>query len=108
VVNNKPIRNYNKITITMGKSTEYYRTHPEAREKKAETDKKINARPEQKRKRAQLAKANREHDKRYGKESRAGKDLCHTKHGLRYKPASVNRGNKSDTPGDRKARGNKL
>ena len=32
----------------MGKSTEYYRTHPEARKKKAETDKKINARPEQK------------------------------------------------------------
>lgn len=32
----------------MGRSTEYYRTHPEARKKKAETDKKINARPEQK------------------------------------------------------------
>lgn len=30
----------------MGRSTEYYRTHPEARKKKAETDKKINARPE--------------------------------------------------------------
>ena len=29
----------------MGRSTEYYRTHPEARKKKAETDKKINARP---------------------------------------------------------------
>lgn len=35
----------------MGRSTEYYRTHPEARRKKAETDKKINARPEQKAKR---------------------------------------------------------
>ena len=91
----------------MSKSAEYYRTHPEARSKKAETDKKINARPEQKRKRAQLAKANRGHDKRYGKESRKGKDLCHTRNGLKYKPVSVNRGSKSDTPGDRRARGGK-
>lgn len=47
----------------MGRSTEYYRTHPEARKKKAETDKKINARPEQKAKRRELGRKNYKTDK---------------------------------------------
>lgn len=34
----------------MGRSTEYYRTHPEARRKKAKKDKEINKRPEAERK----------------------------------------------------------
>ena len=40
-------------------STEYYRTHPVARKKKAKLDKKINSRPAQKRKRAEANKARR-------------------------------------------------
>lgn len=40
----------------MGRSTEYYRTHPEARKKKAKKDKEINARPEQKAKRRELGR----------------------------------------------------
>lgn len=83
----------------MGRSTEYYRTHPEARKKKAETDKKINARPEQKAKRRELGRKNYKTDKL------KGKDLCHTAKGLRYKSRSANRGSKSDTAGDRNARG---
>ena len=51
----------------MGRSTEYYRTHPEARKKKAETDKKINARPEQKAKRRELGRKNYKTDKIEGK-----------------------------------------
>lgn len=43
----------------MGRSTEYYRTHPEARKKKAKKDKEINARPEQKAKRRELGRKNR-------------------------------------------------
>lgn len=89
------------------KSAEYYRTHPKAREKKKEYDTKFNRKPEQAQKRVELAKANREHDAKYGKASRKGKDLSHTKNGLRYKPVSVNRGSKSDTAGDRRARGGK-
>lgn len=89
----------------MGYSTNYYRTHPEARKKKAKTDKKINARPEQKAKRRELARKNYQHDKKYGKASRRGKDLSHTKNGLRYKSVSANRGSKSDTKGDSNARG---
>lgn len=91
----------------MSSSTEYYHTHPEARKKKAATDKKINARPEQKTKRRLLAKKNYEHDKKYGAGGRAGKDLSHTSSGLRYKPSSVNRGSKSDSAGDKRARGGK-
>ena len=58
-------------------------------------------------KRVELITKNREHDKKYGKASRSGKDLSHTSSGLVYKKRSVNRGSKSDMPGDRRARGGK-
>jgi len=86
-------------------SAKYYRDHPEAREKKKQTDKKINSRPEQKEKRRELSRKNREHDKKYGKSSRKGKDLSHTSSGLKYKKSSTNRGSKKDSPGDKRARG---
>lgn len=95
----------NKISTEMGRSTEYYRTHPKARRKKARRDAEINRRPEQKAKRRELWRKNYEHDKKYGKGGRVGKDLSHTKSGLRYKSRSENRGSKSDTKGDRNARG---
>ncbi len=87
------------------RSAEYYRTHPKARERKAAYDTEFNKKPSQQKKRAELAKANREHDKKYGKSSRKGKDLSHTASGLVYKPSSINRGSKRDSPGDRRARG---
>lgn len=89
----------------VSRSAEYYRTHPKARERKAAYDKEFNRKPSQLKKRAELAKANREHDKKHGKTSRRGKDLSHTSRGLVYKPMSVNRGSKRDTSGDRRARG---
>lgn len=91
----------------MGRSTEYYRTHPEARKRKYKTDRKINARPEQKAKRRELGRKNYETDKKKGKGWRKGKDLSHTSKGLRYKSVKANRGSKSDTKGDRRARGGK-
>lgn len=91
--------------MALSRTAEYYRTHPKAREKKAEYDKKLQQRPDQKKKHAERVKHNRHHDAKYGKASRKGKDLAHTKHGLVYKKSSVNRGSKSDTAGDRKARG---
>lgn len=87
------------------RSAKYYREHPKSRKKKAATDKAVNSRPEQKKKRRELEKANREHDKKYGKGSRKGKDLSHTKAGLKYKTVAKNRGSKTDTKGDRNARG---
>ncbi len=89
------------------RSAEYYRTHPKAREKKKAYDTEFNKKPSQQRKRAELAKANREHDKKYGKASRKGKDLSHTSRGLVYKSKSANRGSKTDSPGDRRSRGRK-
>lgn len=89
------------------RTAKYYAENPEARKKKAEYDTKLNRRPEQLAKRRELEKANREHDKKYGKESRRGKDLAHTASGMRYKDTSANRGDKNDTKGDRKARGKK-
>lgn len=91
----------------VSRSAKYYQTHPEARKKKAATDKKINARPEQKAKRSELGSKNYAHDKKYGKSSRNGKDLSHTKSGLKYKSVSTNRGSKSDSKGDKNARGGK-
>lgn len=89
----------------LSKSAQYYRTHPEARERKKKYDSKFEKSPSQMAKRRELARKNAEHDKKYGADSRKGKDLSHTKNGLRYKPASMNRGSKSDMPGDRRARG---
>ena len=40
-----------------------------------------------------------------GKGWRKGKDCSHTKNGLRYKSVKANRGSKSDTKGDKNARG---
>lgn len=91
----------------VSKSAKYYRTHPEAREKKKKYDAEFEKKPEQVKKRVELKRKNREHDKKYGKASREGKDLSHTSHGLVYKNRSTNRGSKSDMVGDKRARGGK-
>lgn len=89
------------------RTAEYYHTHPKARKKKAEYDKEYNKKPEQREKRVELIQHNREHDEKYGKASRKGKDASHTSKGIVYKNSSANRGSKSDMPGDRRARGGK-
>lgn len=89
----------------VSKSTQYYHDHPEARERKKRYDSIFEKSPSQMAKRRELARKNAEHDRKYGAASRKGKDLSHTSSGLRYKPTSVNRGSKSDMPGDRRARG---
>lgn len=91
----------------VSRTARYYRTHPKARRKKAAYDKKFNQKTEQRRKRSELTVKNRQHDRKYGKSSRKGKDLSHTSRGLVYKKSSVNRGSKSDSAGDRRARGGK-
>jgi hypothetical protein len=59
------------------RSARYYRSNPEARRKKAATDKKVNARPGQKAKRAELSKERRKR----GVMGKGGKDMSHTKDG---------------------------
>ena len=91
--------------MALSRTAKYYHSHPEARKKKAEYDTEFNKKPSQRKKRAELSKVNREHDKKYGKSSRSGKDASHTSHGIVYKSVKANRGSKSDTAGDRRARG---
>lgn len=78
---------------------------PKPGRKRLKKDKEINARPEQKAKRRELGRKNYETDKKKGKGWRKGKDCSHTKNGLRYKSVKANRGSKSDTKGDKNARG---
>ena len=85
------------------RSAKYYQDNPEARRKKAAYDKKLNARPEQRKKRSELVTKNREADARGV--NRAGKDYDHG--AKRYISSSTNRGKTSGTAGDKKARGGK-
>lgn len=59
----------------LSKSAKYYRDNPQARKRKAETDKQINSRAEQKKKRRESGKARTE-AKRKGKNIK-GKDYDH-------------------------------
>jgi hypothetical protein len=59
----------------------------------------------QKKKRAARNKARRKAIKKGTVKKGDNNDMAHTKSGIRKKPRSVNRGSKTDQPGDRKARG---
>ena len=86
----------------MGKTQSYYDKNPAAKAKKDAYNKEFNTKPEQRAKRSELVKANRDKGT-YGNGD--GKDLSHTPKGLVSKKQSVNRGSKSDMPGDKRARG---
>jgi len=89
------------------RTAKFYATHPEAKAKKAAYDKKNDATPERRARRAELVKINREHQKSGRGKVGDGKDVSHTRNGIVLKPASVNRGSKTDSSGDRRARGGK-
>lgn len=76
----------------MGASTQYYRNNPESRKKKAATDKKINARPEQKKKRVEANRARRK-AKAAGKDVK-GRDYDHAVG--KFVKSSTNRGRKGE------------
>jgi hypothetical protein len=88
----------------MKKTAKYYKENPEANAKKLEYQKEYNKKPEQRKKRGELVKINRDKGT-YGNGD--GLDASHTKNGIVMKKASKNRGSKSDTPGDKRARGSK-
>lgn len=89
--------------MPLSRTAKFYRDNPKSRKKKNAKQKEINARPEEKKRRAEL---NRERRKRgiYGK---GGPDISHTKNGIKLESPSKNRGSKSNTAGDRRARGKK-
>ena len=74
------------------KSAEYYAKNPAARKKKAATDKKINARPSQVKKRVEANKARRK-AKAAGKNIK-GKDFDHAVG--KFVKSSTNRGRKGE------------
>lgn len=74
------------------RSTEYYRKNPDARKRKYRTDKKINARPEQKKKRVEANRARRR-AKRKGQNVK-GKDYDHAT--KRFVSSKTNRGRKGE------------
>ena len=76
----------------MGTSTNYYRKNAAARKKKAATDKKINARPAQKKKRAE-SNAKVRARKKAGKSTK-GLDYDHAVG--RFVKSSTNRGRKGE------------
>jgi hypothetical protein len=73
-------------------STEYYRNNPGARKRKASTDKKINSRPEQVRKRVEANKARRK-ARRKGLNIR-GLDYDHATR--RFVRSALNRGRRGE------------
>ena len=87
------------------KSAKYYALHPEKKAKKNATTHENNQKPERKRKMAESTKARREAVKR-GTNVK-GRDMAHTKNGIRPKSSSANRGSSTDSAGDRRTRGKK-
>jgi len=77
---------YNQLSA----SGKYYRDHPEARKKKAKTDKKVNAKPAQLKKRREAGKKRRDAIKK-GKNVK-GKDYDHAVN--RFVSSKKNRGRK--------------
>jgi len=76
----------------MGRSTDYYRTHPKARRKKVKTDKKLNSKPAQIKKRVEANRARRKAKAR-GKNV-TGLDYDHAV--KRFVKSSVNKGRKGE------------
>lgn len=85
----------------MTSSTEYYRKNKKGREKKKAYDTKLNARPEQIRKRTESNKKRRE-AKRNGTNVK-NKDYDHSVN--RFVSVKTNRGRRGGSVGDRNARG---
>ena len=85
------------------KTAKFYRDNPKARKKKKATDTEVNKRPNQIKKRNELAKKRRELKKKWV--SLKWKDIAHTKNWLRLKSTKANRWSKSDSSGDKRARG---
>jgi len=91
--------------MALSRSAQWYKDNPEGRKKKAAYDKKHNAKPEQRKKRSELNKYNREKGT-YGNGDQ--KDASHKGGKISgFEKASKNRGSKSNSAGDKRARGKK-
>lgn len=89
--------------MALSRTAKFYRKNKKSRDSKKKYDTALNARPEQKKKRAESQKARRK-AKRNGKNVN-GLDFDHGSKS--FIPSSKNRGKRSGTKGDRNARGKK-
>lgn len=90
--------------MALGRTAKYYRENPEARKKRLAYQKRYNARKSQIARRVRNNKENREKGT-YGNGD--GKDVSHKGNRIVLEKASKNRASKTNTPGDRRARGKK-
>jgi len=88
------------------KTSKHYASNPKSRERHREYQAEYNKRPDQVKKRVELNAVNRKNHASGKSKVGDGKDVSHTKSGLKLKSASTNRGSKCDSPGDKRARGN--
>ena len=89
----------------MKATAKYYAANPEARKKRLEYQADYNKKPDQLKKRIELNRENRERGT-YGNGDKL--DVSHKKGGKTVlESASKNRGSKSNSPGDMRARGKK-
>ena len=90
--------------MSLGRTARYYRENPEARKKRLAYQKRYNARKAQIRRRVANNRENRE-EGTYGNHDR--KDVSHKGNRIVLEDQSKNRASKTNTPGDRRARGKK-
>ena len=86
----------------LSRTAKFYKENKAARLKKAAYQKEFNKKPEQRKRRSELTMLNRKMGTKGD-----GKDVSHTSKGVMLKPQSINRGSKTNSAGDRRARGTK-
>jgi len=86
----------------LSRTAKFYKENKAARLKKAAYQKEFNKKPEQRKRRSELTMLNRKMGTKGD-----GKDVSHTSKGVMLKPQSINRGSKTNSAGDRRARGAK-
>ena len=85
----------------LSRTAKFYRKNGKSRKKRLRYQKKYNERPEERKRRSELTMLNRKMG-----EKGDGLDISHQGNGkVTLKPQSANRGSKSDTQGDKRARG---
>ena len=90
--------------MALGRTAKYYRDNPEARKKRLAYQKRYNARKAQIARRVRNNRENRDFGT-YGNYD--GKDVSHKGKRIVLETESKNRASKTNTPGDRRARGKK-
>ena len=90
--------------MALGRTAKFYRDNPEARKKRLAYQKRYNARKAQIKRRVENNRENRE-EGTYGNHDK--KDVSHKGNKIVLEAQSKNRASKTNTPGDKRARGKK-